>query len=226
MQRVVIPELLDHDGGSAAEVEASLRDLGMINRWFGGIATLRAMLERVAAESGRRELSLLDVGAASGDVATQAGKQLRARGILVRPVLLDRAASHLMPANGTRRVVGDAQALPFADSSFDLVACSLLAHHLEPGELAHFVDEAQRVARLAVLINDLRRHPLHLALVYAGFPLYRSRITRHDAPASVRRAYSPTEMRAILSNTRTARAEIQRHYLYRMGVIAWKGSAG
>lgn len=222
MKRVVIPELLDRDGGSAKEVESSLRDLGMINRWFGGVATLRAMLERVASESGRRELSLLDVGAASGEVATQARKQLLANGILVRPVLLDRAASHLAPANGARRVVGEAQALPFADSSFDLVACSLLAHHLEPAELAHFVDEAQRVARLAVLINDLRRHPLHLALVYAGFPLYRSRITRHDAPASVRRAYTPAEMQGILRETRTARAEIKRHYLYRMGVIAWK----
>ncbi len=222
MKRVVIPELLDRDGGSAKEVESSLRDLGMINRWFGGVATLRAMLERVATESGRRELSLLDVGAASGEVATQARKQLLASGILVRPVLLDRAASHLAPANGARRVVGEAQALPFADSSFDLVACSLLAHHLEPAELAHFVDEAQRVARLAVLINDLRRHPLHLALVYAGFPLYRSRITRHDAPASVRRAYTPEEMQGILRETRTARTEIKRHYLYRMGVIAWK----
>lgn len=222
MQRVVIPELLDRDGGSAAEVESSLRDLGRINRWFGGIGTLRAMLERVADESGRREFSLLDVGAASGDVAAQASELLRARGILVRPVLLDRAASHLEPANGARRVVGEAQMLPFADCSFDLVACSLLAHHLEPGELAHFIDEAQRVARLAVLINDLRRHPLHLALVYAGFPLYRSRITRHDAPASVRRAYTPAEIRAILRETQTARAEIQRHYLYRMGIIAWK----
>lgn len=222
MQRVVIPELLDRDGGSTAEVESSLRDLGRINRWFGGVGTLRAMLERVAEESGRREFSLLDVGAASGDVASQARRQLQARGILVQPVLLDRAASHLEPANGAQRVVGEAQALPFADSSFDLVACSLLAHHLEPGELARFIDEAQRVARLAVLINDLRRHPLHLALVYAGFPLYRSRITRHDAPASVRRAYTPAEMRAILRETQTARAEIQGHYLYRMGVIAWK----
>ena len=31
-----------------------------------------------------------------------------------------------------------------------------------------FVDEALRVCRVAVLINDLVRHPLHLSLVYAG----------------------------------------------------------
>ncbi len=73
-----------------------------------------------------------------------------------------------------------------------------------------------------MLINDLVRHPLHLSLVYAGLPLYRSRLTRHDAPASVRQAYTPEEMQTLLAQTRAARVEIHRHYLFRMGVIAWK----
>jgi len=222
MERVVIPELLDSDAGTPMEVEASLRDLGMINRWFGGVSTLRSLLERVAGETSRRKLTLLDVGAASGDVAARARQQLQARGIALQHVLLDRAASHLGPANGAHRVVGEALALPFRDSSFDLVACSLFAHHLEPAALASFVDEALRVARLGVLINDLRRHRLHLALVYAGCLLYRSRLTRHDSQASVRRAYTPEEVHAILKDTKTARTEIRNHYLYRMGVIAWK----
>ena len=75
---------------------------------------------------------------------------------------------------------------------------------------------------MAVLINDLIRDPFHLALVYAGLPLYRSRVTRHDAPASVRQAYTVQEMRAMLAHTSAARVEIRRHYLFRMGVIAWK----
>jgi hypothetical protein len=73
-----------------------------------------------------------------------------------------------------------------------------------------------------VLIDDIVRHPLHLALVYAGLPLYRSRMTRHDAPASVRQAYTPHEMRTLLAQTKAARVEIHRHYLFRMGVTAWK----
>jgi hypothetical protein len=58
--------------------------------------------------------------------------------------------------------------------------------------------------------------------VYAGLPLYRSRLTRHDAPASVRQAYTPEEMQVLLEQTRASRTEIHRHYLFRMGVIAWK----
>jgi hypothetical protein len=80
-----------------------------------------------------------------------------------------------------------------------------------------------RVARHAFVIHDLVRHPMHLALSYLGFPLYRSRLTRHDAPASVRRAYTEDEVRRILAQVAgPAGMEIERFYLFRMGVIVWK----
>ena len=73
-----------------------------------------------------------------------------------------------------------------------------------------------------MVINDLRRSPLHLLLVYAGLPLFRSPITHNDAPASVRAAYTMDEMLQILEGLPAARIETSTHYLYRMGVIAWK----
>src|SRR5205807_1974032 len=82
------------------------------------------------------------------------------------------------------------------------------AHHLSPDQLVRFVNESLRVCRKAVFINDLIRDPIHLTLVYCGFPLYRSRLTRNDAPASVRQAYTQDEMRDILSRTNAARGEI------------------
>jgi hypothetical protein len=102
------------------------------------------------------------------------------------------------------------------------VSCGLFAHHLSPEELVQFVNESLRVCRRAVLINDLIRHPLHMAMVYAGWPLYRSRLTRHDAPASVRQAYTIPEMREMLCATTASRVDVTRHYLFRMGVIVWK----
>ena len=41
MLRVNSEEILDSDACPLIEVEASLRDLCRINRWFGGIATTR-----------------------------------------------------------------------------------------------------------------------------------------------------------------------------------------
>ena len=53
-------------------------------------------------------------------------------------------------------------------------------------------------------------------------PLYRSRLTRHDAPASIRGAYTPAEMQAMLAQTTAAQVDLSTHYLYRMGIIAWR----
>jgi hypothetical protein len=224
MQRVVTQEILDSPECPPREVEASLRDLSRINRWFGGVATTRKLIERVASATGRKHFSLLEVAAGFGEVPKIAAQHLARKGITLEVTHLDRMYSHLLP--GKRAVVADALALPFPDSSFDLVSSSLFAHHLEPAQLAGFAVEALRVSRCAVLINDLIRHPLHLALVYAGYPLMRSYVSRVDGVASVRRAYVPEEMRKILASASPIgsrqQPEISRHYLFRMGVIAWK----
>ena len=59
-------------------------------------------------------------------------------------------------------------------------------------------------------------------MALAGRPIYRSRITRHDAPASVRSAYTVDEIHHILQGAGAAEISVYSFYLYRMGVIAWK----
>jgi ubiquinone/menaquinone biosynthesis C-methylase UbiE len=224
MKRVVIPELLDTDSGTLAEIAAALSDIRQINRWFGGIATTQSMIAQVVRKHGARSLSLLEVAAGAGYVPHAASAHMRKSGVRLQVTLLDRAHSHLKNGcgNGSSAVAGDALALPFADGSFDLVSSCLFAHHLEPREFVQFVNEALRVGRTAVLINDLVRDPIHLALAYASLALYRSRFNRHDAPASVRRAYTLKEMHEMLGQTTAARVEIERRPVFRMGAIAWK----
>lgn len=221
VKRVTAREWLDTDSGTAAEVAESLADIWRINRWFGGIATTRALVERVVRRVSIRSLSLLEVAAGTGDTAQAVGEDLRRENIDLRTTLLDRAHSHL--GSRTPAVVGDAVALPFSDRSFDLVSCGLFAHHLSPAQFVRFVNEGLRVARLAVLVNDLVRSPAHLVLAYAGLVLHRSPMTRHDSVASVRQAYTAKEMREMLGRTAARRIEIHRRYLFRMGAVAWSG---
>lgn len=220
MKRLVVPELLDSDSGTPREVTDSLADLRMLNQRFGGVRATSALLTEVAKSRKLEGISWLDVAGGAGDVATLTRQRLSRSGVKAQPVVLDRALTHLNGANIS--VCGDALALPFRNNSFDVVGSSLFVHHLEPDELACFTREALRVARHAFVINDVVRHPLHLALAYAGFPLYRSRITRHDAPASVRRAYTVEEVRRVLEQAGATDVTIRTFFLFRMGVIAWK----
>jgi ubiquinone/menaquinone biosynthesis C-methylase UbiE len=220
MRRVVRPELLDSGNATTAEIQGSFADLRLINRAFGGVSTTQFLLNRVLSIAKLTQASVLDVAAGNGDGSAAMQRLFATK---LRCTLLDRKAAHL---NGAAQkfpsVVADATALPFRDRSFDLVTCSLFAHHLEPEELHRFVEEALRASRVALLINDIRRSAVHLGLVYVSMPLYRSRVTRHDTIASVQRAYTPEEMQNMLRRSSARSVEVHETFLYRMGAIAWK----
>ena len=221
MQRRVTPELLDDDLGTPAEIASSLSDLRHINDWFGGTRTTTSLLRKVAAQVGVKELSLLEIGSGEGNVPLSAKGALSRDGITLSVTLLDRRWTHL-PAGNVTSVCGDAMHLPFRDDAFDVVSCSLFAHHFDPEPLRLVIAESLRVSRRAVLINDLIRNRLHLLLGYFGLPLFRSRITWHDAPASVKAAYTIPEMKSVLSSLPSRRLSVTRHLLFRMGVLLWK----
>ncbi len=231
MERVPTAELLDTDAGTPEEVSSSLRDLDNINRWFGGIHATHALVAEVARVAGCNHLSLLEVASGSGNTIFAVEKKLQNEGITLDLTLLDRSPSHLtygtqnghgQTLNRHKLVSGDALSLPFQDNSFDLVSCNLFVHHLNSESFVKFANDALRICRRAVIVNDLVRNWPHLGLVYAGLPLFRSRITWHDAPASVRQAYTRDEIRSLLNQTTAKHIEIRNFYLFRFGAIAWK----
>jgi ubiquinone/menaquinone biosynthesis C-methylase UbiE len=221
VQRKVVPELLDSDAGSERDVRNSLRDLQRINTLFGGVTSIVKMVRNVARETGQRQFRYLEVASGDGFVPLAANHWLASDGIQLNVSLLDRAPTHL-PGNGVESYVGDALALPFADNSFDLVACNLFLHHLSSAEVPAFARESLRVARRAVLISDLTRSWFHLAIARLGLVLFRSPITWHDSLASIRAAYTRTEAHDLLSHGGARKLEIHSYYLYRMGAILWK----
>ena len=215
-------ELLDEDCGTPAEIADSLLDLRWFNRWFGGMSTARHLFEAAIEATPQTRLTVLEVASGDGYVARTMARELFSSGITLNTTLMDRAVSHL-PRNGSMpKIAGDALSLPFRDRSFDLVFCSLFLHHLAPHGAVEFLREALRVCRLGVLVHDLIRHPFHLALAYAGLPLYRSRLTRNDAPASVWQAYTAPEAVNFFRDAGAADVQVQEHFLYRMGILARK----
>jgi SAM-dependent methyltransferase len=105
----------------------------------------REFFEWVMAES---PSSLLDVGCGDGAFLRAAG----ARGCRSHGVDTDEGGIATLKADGLSAEIARAEALPFADASFDIVAFSYTTHHL--ADLPRAVAEALRVARKAVLILE------------------------------------------------------------------------
>jgi ubiquinone/menaquinone biosynthesis C-methylase UbiE len=229
MERVVDEEWLDEDLGTPEEIGSALHSIGLANRRFGGI-WLHARLLRQALTRLPRDhrTHILEVASGRADVLQAALLQL---GISPEVTLLDRSSAHLpdsraWPAKlpAPRVVAGNALDLPFPDASVDIVSCCLFLHHLEPPQIARYLAEAQRVARIAVVINDLERSALHYRLALLNRIIDRSRISRHDGPVSVRRAYTYSELARMLTNTGSSFL-LERAFLYRLGAILWRSRA-
>jgi SAM-dependent methyltransferase len=187
-----------------AERDASIGDIARLNARFGGWAlTLRALgrLARRAPDS--RRLLVVDVGGGRGDFARHLIGHARRWTRPVHVVVADRdpdllAIARRSPVAGLSFVRADATALPFREGSVDAVTMTLTLHHMEPDDAATSLREMHAAARLGVIVNDLLRTRLSLALVWlATRALACHPISRHDGPLSVRRSYSPDELRTL-----------------------------
>ena len=164
-----------------------------------------------------QRLLVVDVGGGRGDFARRLIQRARRRGRPVHVVVVDRDPDLLAMARhgGTSAlslVRADATALPFRENSADVVTMSLTLHHLEPDAAATSLAEMLGVARGTVIVNDLLRTRLSLLLVWLVTRLLACHpISRHDGPLSVRRAYSPEEMRRLADKAGAPVPRIERY---------------
>ncbi len=219
--RIDEAELLDESDAPRADVERSLRDLRRINRYLGGIGIYRRALARLLVEGRAGAPLVLDIGAGSTDLVDAVADRDG-----IRPIALDFKIDHLLfdrQRSRARRVVGDARALPFRNDSADVVTSAHFFHHFSPDENATILSESLRVARVGVAVNDTRRHyaPLLFIQLIALLRLV-GRITRSDAPGSVRRGYTTEEARGIAARVPAARSAIITLFPFRFGILLWK----
>lgn len=219
------PELLDLGGVPDHEVAASLADIRFVNTWLGGHRTFATALRPFLAEARQRgrPLTLLDVGCGSADLPSHL--QAREPG-LVRAFGLDLKPGHLRQAPASiHRVAGDVFAPPFPERSFDVVACSLFLHHLDGEEVPRVLSALWRLARRALVVNDLRRAQVPHAFARLVFPrLFRSPVSVHDGLVSIRRSFTPGELREAFAAAGLPTVTVTRVFPYRLAAVVRRES--
>ena len=212
-------ELLD-GAVSAPDLARTLADIERLDTWFGGHALSLARVRRVARAMPRgRTLRVIDVGGGGGGFARRVAEWGRRHHRHVSVVLVDRdavtsaLARRACAAYPEIHVVrADATALPFGVASADVVHSALTLHHLEPDSAVTALAEMGAVARVSVVINDLARTRVALALVWLATRLLTMHpISRHDGPLSVRRAYRPDELADLFRKAGLPGVSVRRY---------------
>jgi SAM-dependent methyltransferase len=196
-------ELLDQPDADPSVVAESLRNIARANRWFGGAAAVRfglaRTLEHVPAGT---TLTLLDLGTGLGDLPRAAARWGAARGIRLVPVGLElnRSAAALARSSGLATAVACAGAPPVRDKGVDVVLVSQVAHHLTHASVVQLVRICDRLARRAVILADLRRHPFAPPSFWCGARLLQfDPITVADGMTSLRRGFTRLELENLMA---------------------------
>ena len=197
------PELMDRPQPVSRELEVDLDNLIRINRHFGSHRLIRSFLRRWLKPG--NSYRILDLCTASGDIprvmadwALGHGVKLEIEAVDFQPSTLEIARRWSLKYPEIRFREGDAREVAGEPGTYDFVFCSLALHHFSEDDAVRVLRRCRELARRAVLVADLERGPLAAAGVWLMTAvLYREPMTRDDARASVRRAFSYRELRVL-----------------------------
>ena len=182
-----VSEILDQDSLPEELVERAYRDLARIHHWLGDTRFIVNAIRRDPLPVHR----ILDVGCATGLVLEEMGRRLGVEvvGAEINPHPSIAALVPIVKADAVH------DPLPSADVAFSMH----LGHHLSEGDLVGLIRNVGRFCRRFILM-DLVRHPLPLALFRLFIAPFVCQINAEDGQRSIRRSYTPVELRRIGSS--------------------------
>ncbi|MCE2968009.1 MAG: methyltransferase domain-containing protein [Phycisphaerales bacterium] len=207
-QRVLTPELMDDAAIDPREHRRALRGLARLNRLSRAhVSVARAVADLLRERSlPASDAILLDLAAGGGDLLLGVRDVIgrcACRGAAdvaadISPTALEVAQGHARARGHTVRTLRAdvlAAPLPIDDSAVDVGVCSLFLHHLMPVDVVRVLAELARVSRVGVVVSDLARSRLGLAMAFcAGRIVTRSRVVHVDSIKSVRAAFTREEL--------------------------------
>lgn len=203
-------------------------EMKFINRVLGDMRALRLSLRRELRESESRQISVLDVGAGSGELLREIKKSVKSRETFLVGAELNALAARSIYGNSNGEILSvqcDALNLPFADDSFDYIISSLFLHHLNDEQALTLMKEMSRVAREKFFVIDLHRHPAAYYLYKTFGKIFLQRFTQEDGALSILRSFQPDELMRLANKANLKDVKVERRAAFRL-VLSGRKKAG
>jgi len=200
-QRAQLSELMD-EPCTREVIEACLRDLARVNRWFGAYRPVLRWLDEVRPQTVSEPLRILDVGCGYGDGLRRIERWAKEREVPVELTGIDLNPDSIAIAKSQsdsriRWIAGNVFAYR-PPRPAHLILSSLFTHHLGDSDVVRFVRWMEESAQMGWFINDLSRAavPYHLFRWFAKLAGLHP-FVQHDGPVSIARAFVPGEWRQL-----------------------------
>ncbi len=242
LPRVDVAEQIDDAALPYHDVRHSMADLARTNQLFGGVETVHWYLSRMLRSYPKDQtVRILDIATGSGDIPRRLIDWGEQRGIRIEITAVDNQRAMLQmareslsehgDASGDRErlqfVQADALSLPFPPRSFDFALCALAFHHFGFEDSARVLAVMDQLTTGGFVVSDLRRDLPTLWTVQAGMHLLGAHpVTRHDGPASVRRAFTPREYAKIVAISGVQNVRVSTRWYFRVALVQDKSKRG
>lgn len=113
--------------------------------------------------------------------------------------------------------------LHYPENSMDVILANMVCHHMSDEEMLLFLQQATKIAKVEIIINDLHRHAIAYWFYYLFSPiLFKDKIITHDGLISIRRGFIRKELKALLDQANIQHYQIKWCFPFRWRVIIWK----
>ena len=223
------PEVMDQPGLDPREHAKALKGLRRINTISRCSAGLYRPIESLAITQPATPLRVLELACGGGDTAIDLALMAKRNGLALEICACDLnpEAVEIAKTNARTRkaevtvFTADALAKPADPITFDVVYCTLFAHHLDEIDVIRLLEVMALRSRKLILVDDLIRSRLGFALAWIGTRLLsRSWVVHTDGPLSVRGAFQPDEMIGIAKRAGLKGAQIKRSWPERY-LLSW-----
>jgi 2-polyprenyl-3-methyl-5-hydroxy-6-metoxy-1,4-benzoquinol methylase len=228
-------EEMDRPDCDPAMLERTYAQFGIVNAVVSGWRGTYTSLLRPAFSSDRTN-TLLDIGSGGGDLPRALIRWAQMDGLPLEVTAIDpdeRAHAYAtsrpaLPGLSFHRALSSD--LVAQGAVFDAVISNHVLHHLERTDFTGLLDDSEHLTRRISVHSDIARHRVGYALFSVGtLPLPGSYI-RRDGLTSIRRSYTPDELRSAVAGrtgwrVRTAAPFINQLVLDRRDVHGDAGHA-
>jgi len=227
-QRHRQPEDMDDPALQPELYAQALKSLSRLNFAAGTAQVIWTHIRRALPAGSPRPLRLLDIATGAGDIplrlwriARRARVQMQIAGCDLSPRAINFAQSCATALQADVHFFTQDVLNHNFPGDYDFIISSLFFHHLGENEVVHLLRKLKPITRRKLLISDLRRSLLGLAIAASATHLLTtSRVVRLDGSRSVRAAFTPQEIQILAVAAGLERATVTRYWPARF-LLCW-----